>query len=222
MAEATWSGLFLMAIKPQGQTVAEKNLEYAQVAQNMVRGGPNILLEDPNDVKFQNVDFSPKVNEFVTLTEMLLKYCVATTGLPHSMFYDEAASNRATMLGKIQLATSTVMNPMRAIDGRMISEQWYQRWFRLIYKDTDIYKKFKIKMKFSDLNISEWTDKIEAVNALDSRKQLTDEAYGDMAGIANYKAKTIPDAPITPGGTAGQKMNIGNTDSFSIQKNKAA
>ena len=120
MSEATWSGLFLMAIKPQGQDVAAKEAEYNQVVKNMVRGGPNVLLEDPDNVKFHNVDFAPKVNEFVQLTEAMLKYCVATTGLPHSMFYDEEASNRATMIGKIQLATSTVINPMREWIGRAI------------------------------------------------------------------------------------------------------
>jgi len=113
MAEATWSGLFLMAIKPQGQDLDEKQKEYQQVTDNMVRGGPNVLLEDPENVKFHNVDFSPRVQEFVGLTEAMLKYMVAVTGLPHSMFYDEEASNRATLIGKIQLATSTVINPMR-------------------------------------------------------------------------------------------------------------
>jgi len=109
MSEATWSGLFLMAIKPQGQDLAAKEAEYNQVVKNMVRGGPNVLLEDPDNVKFQNVDFNPKVKEFQELTEAMLRYCVASNGLPHSMFYDESTSNRATMIGKIQLATSTVI-----------------------------------------------------------------------------------------------------------------
>lgn len=108
MAEATWSGLFLMAIKPQGQDLDEKQKEYQQVTDNMVRGGPNVLLEDPENVKFHNVDFAPRVQEFVGLTEAMLKYMVAVAGLPHSMFYDEEASNRATLIGKIQLAFSVI------------------------------------------------------------------------------------------------------------------
>ena len=106
MSEATWSGLFLMAIRPQGQTVTAKEAEYQQIVKNMVRGGPNVILENPDDVKFQNVDFNPKVKEFQELTEAMLRYAVACTGMPHSMFYDESTSNRATMIGKIQLAFS--------------------------------------------------------------------------------------------------------------------
>ncbi len=108
MAEATWSGLFLMAIKPEGQNLADKQKEYQQVVKNMVRGGPNVLMEHPDDVKFQNVDFAPKVKEFQDLTEAMLRYQVAVAGLPHSMFYDESASNRATLIGKIQLVISVI------------------------------------------------------------------------------------------------------------------
>lgn len=108
MSEATWSGLFLMAIKPQGQDVAAKEAEYQQIVKNMVRGGPNVLLEDPDNVKFQNVDFNPKAKEFQELTEDMLRYQVACTGMPHSMFYDESILNRATMIGKIQPAFSVI------------------------------------------------------------------------------------------------------------------
>ena len=206
MSEATWSGLFLMAIKPQGQDLAEKEAEYNQVVKNMVRGGPNVLLEDPDNVKFQNVDFNPKVKEFQELTEAMLRYQVACTGMPHSMFYDESTSNRATMIGKIQLAMSTVINPMRESDGRLFSGQWWQRWFRLIYKDKkpDLLKKFRIKMVFEDLRIEEWFDKVEAANEVDGRKQLTDEAYGQLIGVDNYQNKVDPDAETIPGGGDGK------------------
>ena len=64
------------------------------------------------------------------------------------MFYDESQSNRATMIGKIQLATATTIQPLREWISRMISPMWYQRWFRLIYKDQDpdLLKKFRVKM----------------------------------------------------------------------------
>jgi hypothetical protein len=224
MAEATWSGMFLMAVKPQGTTAAQKQDEYNQIAKKMVRGAPNILMENPDDVKFQDVDFHPKVTEFKDLTEALIRYCVASTGLPHSMFYDESQSNRATMLGKIELATSTVINPLRAWIGRSISDQWYQRWFRLICKEKnkmDLYKKFRIKMTFSDLHIAQWFDKIEAVNSLDSRRQLTDEAYGDLIGIENYKNKVEAGSQVQPGGR-GSSFKFGDgKNGFEIKNTKS-
>ncbi len=214
MAEATWSGMFVLAVKPQSQEANEKITEYQNIVNNMVRGGPNVLLEDPANISFHNVDFNPKINEFINMVETLIKYGVATTGLPHAMFYDEAAANRATMIGKIELAKSTVIDPMRAWIGRQISDQWYQRWYRLIYKESrpDLYKNYKIQMGFSDLNISEWFDKVLAVNALDGRKLLTDQAYGDLVGVENYGGKVDPSAVATPGGTKQGTFTIQRTE----------
>ena len=223
MGEASWSGLFILAIKPQGQTLSDKEKEYDQVVKNFVRGAPNILMEDPEDVKSFSTDFQPKIKEFADLTEMLLRYCVASTGLPHSMFYDESTSNRSTMIGKIQMATATVINPMRQWIGREISNQWYNRWFRLIYKDKkDLMETFRIKMVFDDLRVEEWFDKIEAVNDLDSRKQLTDVSYGEMAGIDNYQNKVEADAEVTPGGEGKSEFKFGDDqgNQFEIKKRK--
>ena len=204
MAEATWAGMFILAVKPEGQDESQKIAEFASIANNMVRGGPNILMEDPANISFNTVDYAPKVTEFKDLTEFLIKYCVASLGLPHTMFFDEATSNRSTMLGKIQLAISTVINPMRESIGRQISSQWYQRWFRLIYHDSEkgreLLEKFRIKMVFNDLHIDEWFDKIEAVNEVDARKKLSDVAYGELSGIENYQNKVESDAETIPGG----------------------
>ena len=220
MAEATWAGMFILAVKPQGADASQKQTEYSAIASNLVRGGPNILMEDPEDIDFHSVDFAPKVTEFKDLTEFLLKYSVASLGLPHTMFFDESASNRSTMLGKIQLAISTVINPTREMIGRQIAAQWYQRWFRLLYKDTEEYKKFRIKMVFDDLHIEEWFDKIEAVNELDSRKQLSDKAYGELAGVDNYAGKVDPDAETMPGGDSKNSFKFGDEKGSSFEMKK--
>ena len=158
-------------------------------------------MEDPANVSFNHADFTPRVNEFKDLVDFLIRYCVASMGLPQSMFFDESTSNRATMLGKIQLAISTVIEPIRGQFGRQICAQWYQRWFELIYKDKpELLQEFRTKMVWDDLHVEQWFDKIESVNEVDSRKQLTDEAYGEMSGIDSYVTKVEEDAITMPGG----------------------
>ena len=221
MAEATWAGMFILAVKPQGQTADQKRAEYKGVASNLVRGGPNILMEDPDNLSFNSVDFSPKITEFKDLTDFLIRYCVATLGLPQTMFFDESTSNRSTMIGKIQLAISTVINPVREQFGRQICSQWYQRWFELLYKDKpELLKIFRIKMVWDDLHIETWFDKIEAVNELDARHQLTDEAYGELTGIENYVNKIDKDAETTPGGSGGNKINMSDGEGGSLEIKK--
>ena len=209
MAEVAYAGLGLLVVRPQGDTASQKQEEYMAISQNIVPAAINALIERPEDIAYHPVDYKPQVDQFVKMDESLIKYCVACLQLPHALFYDEASANRATMIGKIQLTIATVINPMREWIGRSITDQWYDRWFRLMYKDTDIVKKFKIKMVFEDLHIEEWFDKIEATNALDSRKQLTDKAYGELVGIENYTGKTESDAEVIPGGSSSKSMKFG-------------
>jgi len=211
MAETSYAGRGLLSIAPQGSTEEEKINEYTQITKNLlVPATTHLLLEDPDDTRFDNIDYEAKVKEFADLNESLIKHCVATTGLPHTMFYDESASNRATMIGKIQLATATVINPMREWIGRAISDQWYDRWFRLIYKDNvDLLKKFRIKMVFDDLPVTEWFDNVEAALEIDSRKQLKDSKFGEIIGLQNYSDMVETNAETNPGGSMKNSMDIG-------------
>jgi len=211
MAETAWAGRGILSIAPQGQTEDQKIDEYTQITKNLsIPATTHLLLEDPDDTRFDNINYEAKVKDFADLNESLIKYCVATTGMPHSLFYDESASNRATMIGKIQLATATVINPMREWIGRAISDQWYDRWFRLIYKDdVELLKKFRIKMVFDDLPITEWFDNVEAALEIDSRKQLKDSKFGELTGISNYPNMVESDAETHPGGNSKNSMEIG-------------
>lgn len=221
MAEATWAGIYNLVIKPEGQTEDDKRAEYQRIVDKMARGGPNILLADPQHVGFHTANFSPKVNEFRDLYESLIRLCVANLGLPQTMFFDESQSNRATMIGKIQLATSTVINPMREQIGRQICSQWYGRWFRMLYKGQPELEKFRIRLAWSDLRVAEWFDMVAAVNELDGRKTLKDREYGELVGVQNYaskideeqqrlkddimKADAVPPSPSRPKPKAGRK-----------------
>lgn len=224
MAEVSWAGSAILWVRPRGTTDSQKQQEWSDITSRFVRGAPNVMLESPEDVKVDTLEFNPKVNEFVNMNDSLIKYCIAVLGLPHSLFYDEDSSNRATMLGKIQLAISVTINPLRSWIGRMIAEQWYQRNFKIICEQSnrkDLLKKFRVKMVYSDLHIEEWFDRIEAVNKIDERKALNDKDYGELAGIENYEQKVVPDAEVTPGGKKGFEFMDDNGKGFEIQnKNK--
>ena len=207
IAEASWGGAYVITVKPQGQTAAQKQAEYQKVASGIVRGGVTILMEDKEDVSFNQISFDPKIQELETMLSFLIKHCVASLGLPNAMFFDEQSSTRDTLLGKLQFAISTVINPMRETLGRQICAQWYARWFKVMYGEKEEYKKFRIKIVWDDLHIESFIDRIEAVNEVDSRKQLTDEAYGELASIDNYEGKVDTDAETVPGGDQ-KKMSI--------------
>ena len=202
MAETSWAGLYFLMVKPQGQTESVKIQEYQQILDNLHRGTVNVLMEDPVDTRLDNVQFDPKIKEFMEMSEHLIKYCIASLGLPNSMFFDEASSNRSTLLGKIQLATSTVIEPTRQVIARQINQQWYMRWFRLLFKDDKAWGVVRPKCTFDDLHIDQWFDKISAVNEIDARHQLLDKAYGELAGIPDYSNRIDPKEETIAGGSA--------------------
>jgi len=104
----------------------------------------------------------------------------------------------------------------------MISPMWYQRWFRLIYKDKnpDLLKILRVKMAFDDLKIEEWFDKVEATNEMDARKELNDVDYGNQLGLKNYVGMVKTNAETHPGGNGKNSMEMGDGSKLQIKKPK--
>ena len=204
MAKSTWAGVFFLIVKNEGSTIAAKRAEYAELATNAPPGGQNVLIKDPDDVKLENIDYEPKIKDLRELFESQLKMAISALGLPQVAFYDESASNRSTMVGKIQLVLRTTIEPMREWIGSEIAKQWYEPWFRYLYANNpELTSKLKIKLSWADLHISEWEDSIDAALKLDSRKQLKDGEFGELMGLDNYPVMTDPDAETIPGGSEG-------------------
>ena len=205
MAEATWAGMFILGIRPTGQTMDKKREEYQAVAEGLVRGAPNILMENPEDMSFNTVDFTPKVNEFKDLTDFLIKYCVATLGLPNSIFID-SGSDRASARANIQLVMATTIEPIRARLSRQINRQTYQKWFEVLHPE--LKNEIKIRFAWNNLQVSEWYDRIASVLELDGRKQLTDKAFGNLVELPDYLNHVDSKAETNPGGTGEKKHNL--------------
>ena len=189
MADNAYTGLYLLIAKNEGNTIESKQAEFADLVNNTYPGKISVLLKDPEDVRLDNIQFDPKIKEFQELLEFLLALCIASTGLPQSGFYDEAGANRDTMAGKIQMTIQTHIEPMRRWIGEALEKQWYDRWFRQIYKnDTELLEKFRIRVKWTDLHISEWYDSVESVSALNELRPLKDNAIGELTHLNNYAA----------------------------------
>ena len=76
-------------------------------------------------------------------------------------------------------------------------------------------------MVFEDLHFSEWYDRVEAANELESRKELTDKAYGDLLGMDNYTGKVVSGAETNPGGSGGgQSLKFGDGSSLKLKEPK--
>lgn len=213
MSKNAWAGLYYLIVKNEGNTTESKRQEYNTIARNTTTGAPNIIVKDPEHVKLENVDYDAKISELRELFESMVKLAISVLGLPQVGFYDEAAANRSTMVGKIQLTMRTTIEPEREWIGQEIVKQWYLPNAKVLLgeKFEKFTQLFRIKLSWTDLHISEWYDQIESVLELDARGKLKNAEFGELTNLDNYESMLDPDAEIAPGGSGGSKMSM--TDS---------
>ena len=197
IATNSYAGSYLLTIKNQGQTQEDKESEYQQITRHFKPEGVNVLVEAPEDVKTETVNWSPEFEGLIKSGDYLKKDMIQALGLPMALL-DESVSNRASLLGKIQLTLKVQMLPVRELLSRQITRQFYQRHFERLYPD--LVDKIKIVLHFQELQISTWIDLMQAALSLDSRAQLTNQAMSELIGLQNYESMIEPNAEVTPGG----------------------
>ena len=208
MAKNAWANPLIFVTKSEGNTKESKKQEWQDFSNGLKSGSANVVIADPADTDVHTISFDPKIGEFQALFESMIKLCISIIGLPQVGFYDESATNRDTMLGKIQLTMRTTIDPMREWIGKSICQQHYQRWFELLYKGKPELDLFKIKLSWSDLHIADWRDQIEAALLADSRLPFKNHEFGEIIGLDNYENMVDPDGELVPGGSGGGKASM--------------
>ena len=207
MAQSAWSGHSFVVVKPTGQPGTAKENEYQQVASRITPGTTNILLENPDDVAVHNVQYDPKISEFVLMYESLLKYMISSLQLPYSLFFDEGASNQNTAHEKVALALQAAISPFRSQIDRVITPQWYGRWFDK-FATPEQKETFGVRMIFDNIDVAQWYDKVDALVSLNGMVPLKHSALGELLNIPNFTDMVDTEmsdvqVPIQPGGGNG-------------------
>lgn len=193
------TGLYHIFVEPQGGTETQKLEEYRSITENVEFGTSNVFMIDPERVKYENVNFDPKIGELIELFNMLVKYILAAANVPQIGMFDEAAANHATAVEKIQLTISTVINPMREWIGEEIARQWYNRIYKVLYSDNEeLLKRFRIKVVFDDLQIETLSERAESLETVERRAPLTHEKAGEILQIDGYEDNIDPDREAVP------------------------
>ena len=200
ISENMAGGLYHIFVEPQGGTETQKLAEYESLTTQTEFGTSNLFMIDPERVKYENVNFDPKIGELIQMFEMLVKYVIALANVPQIGFFDEAAANHATAVEKIQLTISSVINPMRDWIGEDIARQWYNKIFRILYKDDPkILEQFRIKVAFDDLQVETLKERAEGLETLERRAKLMDEKAGEVLQIDGYEDNIDTEAlPVPP------------------------
>jgi hypothetical protein len=140
-----------------------------------------------NDFKYEAMNIDVKIGELHQLQEGLIKVVIGVTGIPQSLIFDEAASTRATLVGRVISFINNQVETVRTTFAQQISSQWYMRIFRELYgKNEDILDTFYIDIEFEEMELE---TKLEKVGRLLQETQLnpyTDDYLGEELGDKDY------------------------------------
>jgi len=216
-------GLYHIFVEPQGGTEAQKKAEYESITEATEFGTSNVFMISPDRVKYENVNFDPKIAEMIDMFTMLVKYVLANANVPQIGFFDEAAANHATAVEKIQLTISTVINPMREWIGDEIARQWYNRIFVVLYeKNKKIVNTFRIKVAFDDLQVETLKERAEGLEIVERRAPLTHEKAAEILQIDGYEDSIDTERESVPAREEFDVQNEQTKESFKVKSNKPA
>ena len=192
-----WAGYGFLTVKPQGTTESAKEKERDDILANLRTGRWNLLLENPEDVKIDAKDISPKIAELVQLADFLIRYNIAQVGIPQGLFTQEKDSNRATLIGKMRFFMTGVIKNYQDWVTQQNSKQWYMPNFKAMYGDKKEFKEYRIDAEFQPMKFENWQDLVEGVTKLNKITPLTTKAIGELVDIDDFESKVDPDIPRT-------------------------
>lgn len=139
------------------------------------------------DFEFKEIKISPEITGLIALQEALIKIMIAIIGMPQSLVFDEAAANRATLVGRVVSFINNQIAQYRNTFGDQIASQWYLRNFRILYKDDiKILETFKIGVEFEEMELETKTEKVERLLEEMQLNPLTDEYIGQELNDPDY------------------------------------
>lgn len=139
------------------------------------------------DFDFKEIKITPEITALIQLHEAMVKIMVAIIGMPQSIIFDEAAANRATLVGRVLSFLQNQVPHYRGSFGAQISSQWYMRNFRIIYENRpEILEMFKIGVEFEEMEFETKTEKVERLLQEMQLNPLTDEYIGQQLNDPDY------------------------------------
>jgi len=185
VTRVSWTKIPLIFVNMPGGDPARKRAALARLAGLINGGGPTLVGLDPESVKVEDIKMDPIVAELDQLKSTLLNYMAAHMNLPQVMV-GEKDTTRASSSAKSNLMIQGSIQPRRVRLGEILAAHWYMPMLRAEYPE--VAKKWRVRVVFDNLDTESLAQKVEAINAIDASRPLTDGAYGRMLNIQGFEA----------------------------------
>ena len=188
-ARALYGGTVIIPVDLTSLSDSRREREMRRITSNLVQGGYSVIARNPADVDVKPVQTNVRPEGLVELLRHCYMSVAAALGVPISMVFDESASNRATLSGKMVMAMKSTVQPIRDWVNREIAPQWYGEALQEILASTGnqgLAAEIDVIVEFDDTELASEEKVMEGVKAIAGLVPISDRGILRMAGKEEY------------------------------------
>ena len=226
MIRASYSGAAIVSYRAPGATDAERAVECERLAMQLKPGTLCVAAADPLEIEVHPINIEPKLHDTVEHKNQMIKELCTAAEIPYSVIFDESASNRATLTGKLIYTTATVVEPFRQWLDLELTPQWYGEMLEVIAEEREmpeLLDEVGVRLKWDSMNLEADEELTTGMQQLTQMVPLTDEAILRECGRGDLIKDIDPEKvrrrdEMADGGMMGdeggpQSMDIEDRDS---------
>lgn len=213
-AKATYAGNVIIPYNVMAYDEEDREAELRKVTESLNPGGVSVVAAAPEDLEVKPVAVQAKMSELVEYLNFAYREVCSAFRIPQSVIFDEAASNRATMTGKLIFTTRGMVRNIRNWVDREVGAQWYGAHLNQVLTvlgKEDLKDEIGVRMAFDDLDMDGDEEKIKKIMELTHMVPLTDKAILQMAGhpeliteVDQEKRERMEEMGVPPGMPAAE------------------
>ena len=228
--KALYGGSAIVTVDVSALDPSMRLRETNRIASALRPGSVSVLAANPGDVDVKPINVDVKATEQeATIRRIFMEICAALK-IPISILFDESASNRATLIGKLVFTMKGSVEPIRDWIDRELGAQWYGEQLEIICRAAgreDLLELVRVHVAFDDLNLESDEKVMESLSKLVQMVPLNDRAILNTAGFPELVSEideekrarmeemgAMPGMPMDDGGPGGQGGDGDSEDNF--------
>lgn len=154
MIKSSYTGAALVLYRAPGVDDDIRDAECERLASMIRPGTLSVVSADPAEVEVHPIDIKPQLGDVVAHnTEQIKEMCMHAE-IPYSVVFDESASNRATLTGKLKFTVEGVIEPFRNWLNLELTPQWYGEMLQIICADKpEILEEVGVEMEWDETHL---------------------------------------------------------------------
>jgi len=188
MIKSSYTGAALVMYRAPGVDDQARAEECRRLASMIKPGTLSVVSADNTEVEVHPIDIQPRLGDVVAHnTEQIKEMCMHAE-IPYSVVFDESASNRATLTGKLKYTKDVIVGPFRKWLDAEITPQWYGAMLKVICESREkeeLLEEVGVELEWEDLPLDADEDLISGMREIDQAVPIQKPEFLRSVGRAD-------------------------------------